>query len=87
MYRIGFPLWRVAAKMGLPLKLLVYVYHDTEENVFVATSKDLPGLVVEADSMDQLVLEINFCVEDLLLQELHAPVLHRPTTDLRLGTV
>ena len=83
MYRIGLPMWKLAANIGIPLKLRVYVFHDKEANVYVATSRDLPGLVAEAATVDQLIEEVNSSAEELLHAALHAPVPHRPTTDLR----
>lgn len=87
MYRIGMPFWKAAGQIGMPLKLTVDVFHDTEANVFVATSKDLRGLVAEAETMDVLVLEVQSSVNELLREAFHKPVVPKPVTDLRLCTV
>lgn len=66
MYRIGLPFWKLAARLGVALKLRIDVIRDDEAGVFVATSGDLRGLVCEAASMDELVSEINSSVGELL---------------------
>jgi len=57
-YKIGYPFWKVAAKMGVAMKIRVDVLKDDDANVYVASSEDLPGLVCEAVTMDLLVDEI-----------------------------
>ena len=84
MYRIGHPLWTMFARLGVPLKLRINVFHDREANVFVATSKDLTGLVAEAETMDALVSEVQSSVQELLTEILHVPEAPKPVTDLRL---
>lgn len=83
-YRIGFPFWKVAARIGIPLKLRVNVLFDEEAQVFVATSHDLPGLVAEARTIDELFAEVNGSIEDLLTEALHRRPPSQPRADLRL---
>lgn len=80
MYRIGYPFWRTLGSAGITLKLQVNVLHDKEANVFVATSKDLRGLVCEASTLDELVKEVTSSIDELIDIQLN----HRPVTDLRL---
>lgn len=84
MYRIGFPFWRQAALLGVPLKLRIDVIRDPEANVFVATSDDLKGLVCEAASMDDLVKEVELAMTELLALQLRSQPRTRPVTDLRI---
>ncbi|KQV50065.1 DUF1902 domain-containing protein [Massilia sp. Root335] len=84
MYRIGYPFWKQAAKLGVPLKLRIDVIRDDEASVFVATSDDLPGLVCEAPTMDDLVKEVNLAIGELLTLHLHARPQSRTVTDLRI---
>jgi hypothetical protein len=84
MYRIGLPFWKQVARLGVPLKLRINVIHDTEADVFVATSEDLTGLVCEASTMDELVREVDSTTAELLAFHLHDPSVARPVTDLRL---
>ena len=75
MYRVGFPGWKIAARLGARLLIKIEVLHDKEAGVFVATSRDLPGLVVEAQMMDELFPEVYDCVSMLLTEKLkHAPI-------------
>lgn len=72
MYRVGFPLWKVAARLNIPLLVKLDVMHDQEAKVFVVTSPDLHGLVVEAPdttSAEDLHKEIHGCI-DLLMEQL-----------------
>lgn len=84
MYRIGFPFWRGAARMGIPLTLRVNVMRDDEAGVFVATSNDLRGLVCEAATMDELVTEVRGATHELLKLQLHSEPAAKTVTDLRL---
>ena len=83
MYRIGFPFWKQAARLGIALNIRVDVMHDDEANVFVATSHDLRGLVCEASTMDELLVEVNSTINDLLSFHLNNGVTPKPVTDLR----
>ena len=74
MYRVGFPGWKIAARFGVSLLVKIEVVHDKEASVYVATSDDLPGLVVEARSMEELFPEVYDCVGMLLSAQLkHEP--------------
>jgi Domain of unknown function (DUF1902) len=68
MYRVGYPGWRIAARVGLPLKLRVEVIFDEDAKVFVASSEDLKGLVVEATTIEQLRNEIENCTSELMTE-------------------
>ncbi len=84
MYKIGYPFWRLAARLGVPLRMRVDVAYDAEAKVFVATSADLRGLVCEAHTIDELVKQVNFASADLLGLELQGSTNQAPITDLRL---
>lgn len=78
MYRVGFPGWKIAARFGSSLLVKIDVLRDDEAGVFVATSRDLPGLVVEAKDMDQLFPEVYDCVDMLLSEQLKSAPKRRP---------
>ena len=84
MYRIGFPLWKMFARIGMPMKLRINVMHDSEADVFVATSNDLRGLVCEAQTPEQLVSEINIAIDELMSIHLASTNVRHPRTDIRL---
>jgi hypothetical protein len=65
------------AKIGLPLLIKVEIIHDNEANVYIATSSDLKGLIVEADSLDELEKEVLELVPELLA--LNSPKLRNKT--------
>jgi len=54
MYRLGWSCATFLAKMGLSLLIKVEIIHDKLANVYVATSSDLKGLIVEAETLDEL---------------------------------
>lgn len=58
MYRLGWPFAAFFSEMGVPLLIKVEIIHDNEANVYVATSSDLKGLVVEAETLDELEKEV-----------------------------
>ena len=81
-YRAGLPGWKWAARAGAPISLRVNVLKDNEAGVYVATSPDLHGLVVEAETLEALRSEIHGAASRLLELELHrAPT--RAKTDIR----
>jgi hypothetical protein len=50
----------------MPLRALIRVLWDPEASVWVATSDDILGLVVEAGSFDQVVSEVRLLAPELL---------------------
>ncbi|MDB5817915.1 MAG: hypothetical protein JWQ11_1555 [Rhizobacter sp.] len=54
------------------LTFLVEVVRDESAGVFVATSPDLRGLVLEAFTLDGLVAEMPAAIGSLLSEYLHA---------------
>jgi hypothetical protein len=66
MYRLGWVFAALLAKMGIPLLIKVEIIHDKEANVYIATSSDLRGLVVEANTLDELEKEVFELVPELL---------------------
>jgi Domain of unknown function (DUF1902) len=80
-WRLGFPGWRVAARLGFPIQIKVDVCHDKEANVYFATSDDI-GLAVESESLDVLMSEIHSALPELLSQDY--PPINKPKADIRL---
>ena len=74
MYRVGFPGWKLAARFRIPLLFRVVVTRDLEAGVFVATSPDVAGLVVESANLESLLPEVYDCAGMLLSEQLkHLP--------------
>lgn len=84
MYRVGFPFWKTVARRGFPITLRVQIRRDEEAGVYVASSPDLDGLVVEAASLDELRKEALGAVEVLLELALKADHPPRASADFRL---
>lgn len=64
-YWFESPLWALKARLGIRLTVRVDVLHDEEAGVFVATSKDMQGLVCEADTIAELKAEVDRVVRDI----------------------
>ena len=47
---------------------------DSEANVWIATSDDVPGLVLESGSLDALVERVKYAVPELLELKLNARI-------------
>ena len=60
--------------MAAGKKYRVSFRRDDEVNVWIATSKDVPGLILEGDSLDSLVKRVESAIPDLLETETY-PVL------------
>ena len=73
MYRVGIPGWKLAAKLGVPVRLRVFITQDLEANVYVAESPDLDGLVIDAHTLDEVKSEALACSKVLLQNALNKP--------------
>lgn len=47
---------------------------DDEANVWVATSEDVPGLVLESESIDRLMEKVSYAIPELLDADEDGPV-------------
>ncbi len=68
-YRVGFPGWKLAAKLGIPLKVVVSVIFDPASGYFTALSDDFnpqAGIAAEAKTWDELVSEVNIEIEEAM---------------------
>lgn len=48
------------------MEYTIYFNWDNEANVWIATSNDIPGLVLESNSFDTLLERTRFAVPELL---------------------
>lgn len=80
MYRVGLPGWKVAARMGVPVRLRVNITQDLEANVYVAESPDLDGLIVEGHTLDDIKREALAAASVLLELELQTKQEHSKFT-------
>jgi hypothetical protein len=65
-YWFDYPLWAWRVRWGFRLKVVMEVLYDEDVNVYVATSKNIRGLVVEAASLDELKDETGRVVRDFM---------------------
>lgn len=66
MYRVGFPGWKLAARVGVKLSIRVNVHFDPEVKGYWTSSPDLDGLFVTGDTLDELWKEAHIAVPELL---------------------
>lgn len=66
MYRASWPCARLLGRLGVPIEVKVFVRFDKEAGVFVGVSPDVPGLVVEAGSLDEIAREVRDLVPAML---------------------
>ncbi len=65
-YRLGWPFGRMISRFGVPVAIAVDVIRDEEAGVFVGTSSDVQGLVVEAATLEELLSEAQALIPGLL---------------------
>ena len=63
-FRFPFPIF--FAKLGCNITFKIEVYQDTDADVYIAISNDIPGLVIEAETYTQLKKEIAEAIPNLL---------------------
>lgn len=76
-YRVGLPLWRLAARVGVPMTIKVLVHSDKESGTYWAEGVGLRGLVVTGKDLDELHEECTNAIEELMRLELKG---HTPST-------
>lgn len=81
MYPMRFPFSGLLGNIGVPLIAIVNVTYDKEANVYIATSNDIKGLIVEASSFEELKSEVEQILPELISS--NRPNVHNfPTTDI-----
>ena len=66
MYRVGYPGWKFAAQIGVPVRLRVNIHFDAESGTYWAESPDLDGLVVSGADLDEIKSESLAAAGELL---------------------
>jgi len=64
-YPISYPLAGFLSILGVKLVVRIEFIHDKEANVFIATSKDIEGLVIEASNFEELQNELKEAITTL----------------------
>lgn len=80
MYRVGWIGWKTLARVGVPLVVTLEIARDDEAGVFVCTSRDLAGLVVESATIEALHKDVNDCIDMLMQDLLKQPPKRKPNT-------
>ncbi|SRR5574344_580994 len=67
-YRLGKPFWRFAYKLGATIYYKVVVRRDPSEGIYYAASSDIPCLLAEGNTIQELLENIKECVSLLASQ-------------------
>ena len=80
-YPLRYPLSWLLARLGVTISIEINFIYDDEVQVFIATSQDVPGLVLEAENFNVLKREIEAAIPVLFsLNSQTAPA--KTTTDV-----
>lgn len=66
MYFFDYPLWAIKARFGFKQTIRMEIMHDEDVDVYIAISKDMPGLICEADTMEALKAEVERVFRDVV---------------------
>ena len=65
-YPFNYPFAPTLYRLGVTLHIQIEIIHDGEAGVYIATSPNLAGLVLESESVDQLTHEVSEAIPNLL---------------------
>lgn len=87
MYPLNWPLSKMVAFLGVPLSIKIEVIFDPEAKVYIATSPNVRGLVVEAATLDETKKEVELVLPDLIsLNHFNVPAQGSKHTHLHFST-
>jgi hypothetical protein len=66
-YPLKYPFSWFLARIGITISININFIYDAEEKVFVATSRDIQGLVLEAENFNTLKKEVEEAIPNLLI--------------------
>lgn len=66
MYRYGWPFSSLVARMGGRVQIKLNIIRDNEAGVFVGSSPDLEGLILEAETVPELIKEAHLVIPELM---------------------
>jgi hypothetical protein len=66
-YPYRYPFSWFLARIGITITININFIYDDEEKVFVATSRDIQGLVLEAENFNTLKKEVEEAIPNLLV--------------------
>ena len=75
-YRVGWPLWRTVARLGVTLRFRAMVHFDEESKTFWADSPDIDGLIAAGNNLPELQAAVMDMASDLLDLEMNSKQVH-----------
>lgn len=80
-YPISFPLAWFFALLGVPIIIRVEFCFDPEVEVYIATSTDISGLVIESDTFIDLKNQVEEAIPNLLFLK-YNKALHKASANV-----
>ena len=65
-YRIGWPFWKLAHRLGFQLTFRLEVHYDPEAAVYCAESPDIKGIISEAPTIEALIKDVKTIADEML---------------------
>lgn len=66
MYPFNWPFSMAFAKLGVPLLIKIEVERDEEAGVYIATSPNVRGFNIEAETLDEIKKEVELVLPEFL---------------------
>lgn len=70
IYRVGWPLWKLAYKLGCTLYYRYDIYQSSESNDYCAISPDIKGLNAEAKTLDEIKEAMEYGAQEIVKLDL-----------------
>lgn len=83
IYRVGWPFWKLAYKLGFTLYYRYDVYRNHESNDYCAASPDIKGLNAEAKSLDEVCEAMEYGAQEIVKLDLFGIDEHQKEPTLR----
>ena len=77
-YPVGMIGWKLAANLGIDLKVKCYIGFDKEANVFIGKVSEL-NVFSEGETFAELVHNMKAAINDMLEYELGKPTSNKPS--------
>ena len=75
-YRIGFPFWKIMARLGFVLSYRYDIYYSRESDDYCAYSPDIKGLFAESKDLNEVVSAMQEGAKELVSIDLGRNVDH-----------
>lgn len=71
-YKVGFPGWKIAYKMGVPLYYRYTIYFNPELKHFCGFCPDIKGAITESSDLKEVIEAIQDCALEFISVDLNS---------------